>query len=64
MIPDRYDPMAARPVVRAPGAARPAGRTLQRGPSRLTSLAAAGLALIVFTLSLVVLTALLLPGAR
>lgn len=63
MIPERFDPTVARPVVWSPAPARVNGLVPSRSPAWLTSLAAAGLALIVFTLTLVVLAALLLPAA-
>lgn len=63
MVPEQFDRTAAKPVIWSPAPAglRHAGQG--RHPGWLTSLAAAGLTLIVFMLALVVLAALLLPGA-
>ena len=59
---ERHDWMATRPVIWSPVPARLDGRATPRDTRLVTSLAAAGLALIVFTLSLLILTAVFLPG--
>jgi len=59
---DRHDWMTTKPVIWSPIPVRLDGRTQPRDARLVTSLAAAGLTLVVFTLCLLILTALLLPG--
>lgn len=63
MVAERFDPTVAKPVIWSPAPARLHGEIPSRHPDWLTSLAAAGMTLTVFTLALFVMAALLLPGA-
>jgi hypothetical protein len=63
MVPDRSDRTVPGSVSWPTGRSHPDVRASQRDTAWLTSLAAAGFVLGLFTLVLLVLAALLLPGA-
>ena len=62
MVAPHFDPTVAKPVIWSPAPPRLHGEIQHPRPDWVTSLTAAGLVVVVFTLSLLILAALLLPG--